>query len=47
MDLVNDQIVANSYGRLFAVVGIGKHQHKVTTGEGILLFKLSKNVLLI
>ncbi len=40
MDLVNNQIVTNSYGRLFAVVGIGKHQHKVTSGIVKAFFQL-------
>ena len=30
---VNNQIESHSYGRLFAVVMIGWHQHKVSTGD--------------
>ena len=33
LDLVNDQIESGSYGRLFAVVMLGWHQHKVTSGD--------------
>jgi len=33
MNKVNTQIVQHSYGRLFAVVLMEKHQHKITSGD--------------
>lgn len=33
MNKVNSQIVQHSYGRLFAVVLMEKHQHKITSGD--------------
>ena len=30
---MNSQILSDSYGRLFAVVSVGWHQHKLTAGD--------------
>ena len=35
--LVNKQIETNSYGRLFAVVMLGWHQHKLTAGDVLMV----------
>jgi large subunit ribosomal protein L21 len=35
--LVNNQIETNDYGRLFAVVMLGWHQHKLTAGDVLMV----------
>ena len=39
MSKVNQQILQKDYGRLFAVLMIDKHQHKLTDGDILMVLK--------